>query len=433
MLLLALCAVGIASAAPDKSDSSDFASFYHTTDEIVSEAQELQRNGCDALAVTFEGEGKVVLPVFTIGFDHGSATVRAFMLYGEHARELITSETALGLVRALCEGAAKPGSAAERLLAAMQIIMYPVVNVDGRRIVERNGDYCRRTNARGVDLNRNWNDHWTRSSPLDPDQYGGAVEFSEDETNILRRALAEARPDVFVTVHSGVLGMYTPYAWSGKLPDDATTVLLETDGAASSRATRVPQRVQTALGILDRANKKYCNCAMGPAGAAVGYLCPGTCLDFAYDQGVQIVLAVEIYQKDSDNGFSNNSPKAKSLLQTREGKLGSERRSRARGHDHHHRLPRSNKTGSPRSCFLQTSQKRSSRSESVVKDQKATRRTRFPKPSDRESADCLESFNPSTKEAYENTVANWVSALTQILGDALAAKISNLQTTPGIS
>ena len=53
------------------------------------------------------------------------------------------------------------------------------------------------------------------------------------------------------------------------------------------------------MDILDSINSKYCQCESGAAGKTVGYLCPGTCLDYAYDKlGVEYSYALEIWKKD---------------------------------------------------------------------------------------------------------------------------------------
>ena len=87
--------------------------------------------------------------------------LRALVLFGEHAREAITSEVALR-VAALLSGAATGGDGDEALgqrAAALRrrvdVALMPLVNVRGRLLFER-GDFCRRGNARNVDLNRNW-------------------------------------------------------------------------------------------------------------------------------------------------------------------------------------------------------------------------------------------------------------------------------------
>lgn len=45
-------------------------------------------------------------------------------------------------------------------------------------------------------------------------------------------------------------------------------------------------------------NDFYCRCDHGCAGKLVGYLCPGTCLDYAYDKAnVQNSFAWEIHDE----------------------------------------------------------------------------------------------------------------------------------------
>lgn len=53
------------------------------------------------------------------------------------------------------------------------------------------------------------------------------------------------------------------------------------------------------LNVIDDIDSKYCNCPSGAAGKEVGYLCPGTCLDYAYDKaGAKYSYAFEIYKHD---------------------------------------------------------------------------------------------------------------------------------------
>jgi hypothetical protein len=84
------------------------------------------------------------------------------------------------------------------------------------------------------------------------------------------------KPDIFLTVHSGTLGLYTPYAYSRDKAQVNEGPMLE---------------------ILGTINDSYCNCSMGAAGKEVGYLCPGTCLDYAYAKTqVPFTFAWEIYE-----------------------------------------------------------------------------------------------------------------------------------------
>lgn len=51
------------------------------------------------------------------------------------------------------------------------------------------------------------------------------------------------------------------------------------------------------LEIVNSIHDKYCNeCGVGAAGKEVGYLCPGTCLDYIYENvGADFSFAFEIY------------------------------------------------------------------------------------------------------------------------------------------
>lgn len=55
------------------------------------------------------------------------------------------------------------------------------------------------------------------------------------------------------------------------------------------------------MSVLSQLNPNHCKCSTGSAGKEVGYLCPGTCLDYAYDKlKVPYVFAWEIYEKGFD-------------------------------------------------------------------------------------------------------------------------------------
>ena len=47
-------------------------------------------------------------------------------------------------------------------------------------------------------------------------------------------------------------------------------------------------------------NEQFCKCDHGIAGKLVGYLCPGTCLDYAYDKkNVLYSYAWEIFDRET--------------------------------------------------------------------------------------------------------------------------------------
>lgn len=134
--------------------------------------------------------------------------------FGAHGRELISSEVALRLAKMLCgEAPSRFAGDAERsreriaeLLRHVVVKFVPVQVPSARRLAEVGGGSCkqRRLNARGVDVNRNWDVQWTAGDGGEgSSQYRGPRPFSEPETRALARYAEEWRPDVFVDVRSG--------------------------------------------------------------------------------------------------------------------------------------------------------------------------------------------------------------------------------------
>lgn len=102
----------------------------------------------------------------------------------------------------------------------------------------------------------------------------GPEPFSEPETRAIRDSLKSFGANIFLSVHSGVLGMFTPHAYSledAEVNDDKM------------------------VDILDNLQNNHCpTCEVGSAGQAIGYLSPGSCIDYAYDE-----LGVSQYPSNS--------------------------------------------------------------------------------------------------------------------------------------
>jgi len=195
---------------------------------------------------------------------------KVFLLFGEHARELISAESGLHFVRKLCSGDAR----AQKALQNNEFMMVINGNPESRRKVEK-GDWCVRMNPNNVDLNRNWDEHWDGNSALE-DTNSGAQAFSELETQIFKKLVTDYKPTTFLTIHSGTLGMYMPWAF-------------DMEHLADRNQKEMMQ-------ILTEVDKDHCECPFGAAGKEVGYSCPGTCLDYVFDKlKTPYAFAYEIY------------------------------------------------------------------------------------------------------------------------------------------
>jgi len=140
---------------------------------------------------------------------------KAFLLFGEHARELISSETGFHLLTDFCQDDLQ--NTANFILENFILKMVIIANPTGRKIVEE-GNFCWRGNQNKVDINRNWGFQWKAKQPIDDfiQTDPGKKKFSEPETKALQKAIRLFRPDIFLSVHSGMNSLMFPYAYSMK-------------------------------------------------------------------------------------------------------------------------------------------------------------------------------------------------------------------------
>ncbi len=110
----------------------------------------------------------------------------------------------------------------------LEVTFIPVLNVDGRRVVEadhlRGDDLYRRTNANGVDLNRDFavNRHPTTVwRHVIPNRYTTSpAPLSQPETQAIDHLAATERFDVAISFHAFGGYIYHPWAGAWKRPPD---------------------------------------------------------------------------------------------------------------------------------------------------------------------------------------------------------------------
>jgi len=342
--------------------------FYHTTEKIHEELVQLSQN-CPGMTLRQENgdSDSLSMDVVNIKAPGSSPINKNFYLFGEHARELISPESGLQLVKSLC---GQDPSLSDKARDALKDSEFEIVvngNPNSRAKVE-NGDFCLRVNEAGVDLNRNWDEKWQPNPDLAPaDTNPGPAPFSEPETRVFKKIVSEYEPTNFLTIHSGTRGMYMPWAYD-----------------MEHLATRNQPEM---MNILRKLDTDHCQCPFGAAGKEVGYPCPGTCLDWVYDQlQTPYSFAFEIYIGEQyDEGLAerfhekmqeqNNT----ALLQTRT----------HLAHRKFHEIFKKNP-----SDFVQLRSNAHHEHNIMGMD----------------AMDCFNRFNPDSEDEFHQVVHNWVDA-----------------------
>lgn len=272
------------SAASDPSIQSgmtkDFP-WYHSGESIHAALADLTAN-CDKanLALTSLGGESVSLDVVRVTKGSSKGKKKALFVFGEHAREVVSPESGLHFLLTLCgKTATSDQELLDRVLATTDFVIVPNANPMGRKQVEA-GNYCKRTNENGVDLNRNWGDEHreTMTDALKMDEKNpGPRGFSEPETQILKDLVTQETPDIYLSVHSGAYLLGTPFGY---------TELRQADNQKDM------------LDVLQPISQKVCNgeCPFGDMAHLIGYNAGGCDIDYIKETlGTPYVFTWEIY------------------------------------------------------------------------------------------------------------------------------------------
>ncbi|CAI9117085.1 OLC1v1018413C1 [Oldenlandia corymbosa var. corymbosa] len=263
---------------------------YHTSGALLEEIEGLVDRHPDKLSIeTISSKNKgyqAKMNVVTYCREKkecdGKSKLRILLSFGQHGRELITSELALRILSILSEEEFLPNTDRRSLnntLDKLVIKVVPMENINGRRLVE-SGEFCERRNGRGVDLNRNWSVDWgKKEKDYDPyEENPGTAPFSEPETQVMRKLSMSFEPHIWVNVHSGMEALFMPYDHKNTTPE----------GAPSQRMRSILEKLNH-LHLGDR-------CLIGSGGGSVGYLAHGTATDYMYDVvRVPMAFTFEIY------------------------------------------------------------------------------------------------------------------------------------------
>jgi len=362
-------------------------SWYRTGDQIHAELEDLSRNCPNAdfqlstRSAVNGGENagqQIEVDIVHVSKKGSPGQKKAFFVFGEHARELISPETGLQFMKTLCgQGSGQRQELAERVLGGTSFVILPNVNPLGRQRVEA-GEFCKRTNEDGVDLNRNFGDQHrdTKRANTDDEMNPGPYGFSEPESQMIRDAVTEEKPDIFVSIHSGAYFMGTPFGY--------------TDNTE-------PNNEDELVSLLAPISDKYCagDCPYGGLADMIGYKSIGCDIDYVKEQlNVPYAFTWEIYIGPSARQFYVEKARA-------------------------HRENREMNEDAQQFFFgngLNLLQQR-------VATTKFRSHAHMMTPESKEKpSDCFEQFNPESQAETEEVTEKWTGALLTLCDEVAAGK-----------
>jgi len=204
------------------------------------------------------------------------------MIGGIHARELAPVEILVKLMDLLTTQYGKDPRITQ-LLDTRDVIFLPMVNVDGRVEVERGSAWHRKnTHGTGVDLNRNYDNHWNYQGLDVPDSwkrglsdpngqiYSGAGPASEPETQTVQSIFHRFKPVLAVDMHAYGDMMLWPLGYS------------KADAPHAATFKNLHARTVKQLGFK------------GGTSAQILYPTTATTRDYAYEKHGAISMTLEI-------------------------------------------------------------------------------------------------------------------------------------------
>jgi len=213
---------------------------YHTYDELVQWYKDFAANNSDLLTggsagTTLEGRDQPYWRLYA-----GGNTAPQYTVYWQcqiHAREWISGATCNYIWNQLVADYRAGNTQVRAQLQAIQFILVPFTNPDGYVYTWTN-DRLWRKNRRtpptggacyGVDVNRNYNDHWGQGGSSNQpcsETYMGPSVASERETqntqNLFKALQRQAPVIAAIDWHSYSQLILRPYGWTNSVSKDET-------------------------------------------------------------------------------------------------------------------------------------------------------------------------------------------------------------------
>jgi len=271
--------------------------FYHPTGTIIARFEEEVANGNilrlppDASLPVSKQPLVYQLPS-RMG-PHCSQEMQVLLVFGEHARELISSELALHLLELFILPSNTTDDMIHYLNALRRcttITLVPILCSAERKLVER-GQFCQRKTLSGVDLNRNWEFQWGNRKDMLAEENPGPRPFSEIESQLIRNLARRIKPSVYMNIHSGEKSIYSP--WDHRKDIDPALQPMH------DIVEGVWETLREVYAISDDAQRKKWH--IGASGASSSYRAYGTSVDWMVAMGgVPFAFTLEVYGTENE-------------------------------------------------------------------------------------------------------------------------------------
>jgi len=220
------------------------------------------------------------------GFKNDSIN-RIFFQGGQHAREWIGPATVMYLITQLLQNYGSDTVTTE-LLDHVQFVIVPLSNPDGYEYAHTNDRLWRKNRRRnpdgiyGVDLNRNWNDHWGgagSSGNTRDETYRGPSAFSEPESLQISQLIEANNQNgnilAAIDFHSYSQLVLRPYGWTKSPSPDERALKILGDGIAYE-IQRQSGKIYSSIKSIDL------------------YITTGTASDWYYLEGIWGAYTIEL-------------------------------------------------------------------------------------------------------------------------------------------
>ncbi|HEY9856640.1 MAG TPA: M14 family metallopeptidase [Stenomitos sp.] len=202
--------MGVRYTVSKKLNAMGMPSGYSTVSDVMTDLQNVASQHAKIAHLETIGKSVEGRPIVAIRLtSQPEAKLPAILITsGQHARELPPVQLTSRFIHLLTDGYGSDTSIT-KLVDSRDIWIVPIVNPDGRVSVE-GGDSMWRKNrrdngdgSRGVDTNRNADDHWSQGDrDSQSDSFRGSAPFSEPESQALRDLAAKVKFNIAIDFHN---------------------------------------------------------------------------------------------------------------------------------------------------------------------------------------------------------------------------------------